>query len=476
MPHLLKDITGRKLQRPSAILVSGAVVFCCLVAACSPRIRQPQSPVALPDEFSASGDYVLPARWWLSFDDPQLDALIDEALSENFTIRSAWDRLTQAEQIAVRTGAALLPQVDYSASGSRTWAEDSRGSSASSDYSAGLFASYEVDLWNRIESAHQAALLDAAALREDVQAAAVTVSAAVAQTWYQLAEAKQQELVLLSQIETNSKVLQIITVQFQKGGVGAADVYRQRQLVESTRGQLIQVREDIILLLHQLSVLLGRRPAQWWQEEDIALIQPPPFPRLGLPASVVQVRPDVQSSYRLIQAADLRVAAAIADRYPAIGVFAAAETSAGKVRELFDDWFANLAAEAVGPLFDAGLRKAEVERTRAVLSQRINDYGQTVLKAVREIEDAINQEIYQRQYLENLEKQLELSRQVSERTEQNYLKGRLDYIRVLETLVSQQNLERNVVNARRVLLYRRIELCRAVAAGWDMSRPHAQEM
>ncbi len=475
MPELLSDIIKSKISEPKTILFSTVFSFFCLLAGCGPKITEPQSPVALPERFSASGDYVLPSRWWLSFHDPQLNALIDEALSENFTIRSVWDRLTQAEQFAVRTGAELLPQVNYSGSGSRTWVEDSQGNSAFSDYSAGLFASYEVDLWNRIESEHEAALLDAEAAREDVCAASITLSAAVAQTWYQLAEAKQQVEVVNDQIETNNQVLQIITVQFQNGRVEAADVYRQRQLVESTRGRLILVREDEVLLEHQLSVLLGRKPGQWWTQEHIALIEPPPFPELGLPASVIQERPDVRNSYNLIQAADHRVAAAIANQYPTISIFATGETAAGKIHELFDDWLANLAADAVGPLFDAGLRKAEVNLTRAILSQRINDYGQTVLQALKEVEDAINQETYERQYLENLQKQLELARQVFERTEQNYLKGKLDYLRVLEALVSQQDLEISEVNARRVLLERRIELCRAAAAGWDIQRLRAEK-
>ena len=124
-----------------------------------------------------------------------------------------------------------------------------------------------------------------------------------------------------------------------------------------------------------------------------------------------------------------------------------------------------------GPLLDGGLRKAEVKRTQAILSEKINAYGQVILEAIKETEDAINQENYQQKYVGSLNKQLQLARQVYERTGQSYIKGALDYLRVLEALVSQQNLEINELAARRILLERRIDLCKAIAGSWEIQRP-----
>ena len=129
-----------------------------------------------------------------------------------------------------------------------------------------------------------------------------------------------------------------------------------------------------------------------------------------------------------------------------------------------------------GPLLDAGLRKAEVERTRAVVSEQINTYGQAVLQAVREVEDAIQQEAYQRDYIASLSQQLALARQVYERTRYRYIGGQLDYLRVLESLVSPQSLERSELTARRVLVEHRIDLCRSLAGGWEMEPPEMAEL
>ncbi|HML75176.1 MAG TPA: efflux transporter outer membrane subunit [Anaerohalosphaeraceae bacterium] len=427
-------------------------------------------PIEVPDSFSARGAEPLADRWWLSLNDPNLAALIEQAMADNFSIRSAWDRLTQAEQTAVKAGTGLLPSATYGGRARRTRQDVDSRTDYTSNYSVSAAASYELDLWGKIRSSRQAALLDAHAARDDVDTAAITLSAAIAQTWYQLAEAREQQVVIQQQIEVNRKVLEVVTLQFSKSQVGAADVFRQEQLLESTRGGLIQAQERTVLLEHQLSILLGKSPGSW-RPETPRLIAPGRLVTIDIPSVVLQRRPDIRSRYTQVQAADMRTASAIADQYPVISLTAGVETSAQKTHDLFDDWLANLAANAAGPLFDAGYRKAEVLRTQAVLSQKINDYSQSLLVALREVEDAIQQEKHQHQTVRNLQKQLELARQVYDRTRQNYLKGQLDYLRVLESLVSQQSLERSELTARRVLMERRIELCRSIAGGWPIARP-----
>jgi len=454
------------------LLVLCLILFCFCFTACNEVHRKDVSPIiSPPSSFSKSGSELLTEKWWESFKDSQLNALIEQAINNNFTIRSAWDRLSQAEQIAVKSGASLLPGVDYQADVKRTRNEISNNVTYTSNYSIGLFASYEVDLWGRVRSSQQAAILDAEAAKENVNTAAITLSASIAKTWYQLAEAKEQKMVISNQLDTNQKMLDIITIQFKQGQINAADVFRQRQLVESSRGQLIQIQETIILLQHQLSILIGKNPRQWWADDTIELFAPPELPEMSVPSDILQRRPDVFSSYKVIQAADFRVAAAIEDQYPRISISSTVDTSAGRAGDLFDDWLVNLAGNMAGPLFDAGIRKAEVERTRAVLSQSINDYAQTTLQAVKEVEDAINKEHYQRRFILNLQNQLTLANQTFKSTRLNYLNGQLDYLRVLESLVSKQSLERNELAARRVIVEHRIDLCRSIAGSWEMTRP-----
>ncbi len=444
-----------------------------LMNGCSRPVQPVSEPNWMPDSFSAAQAAVsmrepLPERWWFSLEDPGLNELMDQALGNNFSIRGAWDRLTQAELIVKQANAALIPRVSYSLGGRRT-RDDTNNYSGR--YDAGLSASYELDVWGKWRSTRKAYVLDMEVRREDVAAAAMTVSAAVARTWYQLAAAQQQVAVITRQLQTNRDVLNIITLSFRQGKVGAEDVFRQRQLVESSQGQLIGARESVEVLQHGLSVLIGRAPGPWWAEQHLALVAVVDLPVTGLPSEVIQRRPDVRSAYRGIQAADQRMAVAVADRYPSISLTAGIDTTSNHLEDLFKDWSANLAANLVGPLYDAGQRKAEVDRQRSIVSQQVNAYSQTVLEALREVEDALTQERYQHHYVANIQEQLATSRQVLERIRQNYLMGQLDYLRVLESLSTSQNLERNEITARRILIERRIDLCRAIAGSWEMERP-----
>ncbi len=438
---------------------------------CDPPTRSPAVPVRLPQAWSATGSAPLAHDWWHDFDDTSLDELIDQALAENFTLQTAWDRLAQAEATARRTGASLWPQVSVDA-GYRRSRQIVLDDAVYSDlYGVGVGAAYEVDLWSGLKSAREAAWLDAQASRDAVDAAAITLAASIASTWYQLAEAKTLVEIARDQIETNRQVLDIVTIQFRNGAAAAADVLRQRQLVSATRSQLISAQETVELLQYTLSVLIGRPPELAWQDTPVTLPELGAMPEIGVPSEVLWRRPDVRQSFIQVRAADQRLAAAIAEQYPQLSLSASAETAATSVSDLFDDWLGNLAANAIQPLVDGGFRRAEVQRQRAVVSERIHTWGQTLLDALQEVETALTQQRQQLLLLGSLQRQLELARETYDRNRERFMKGQADYIRVLESLQSLQSLERDIVRAQRTLIQRRIDLYRATAGPWNLPRP-----
>ena len=286
-----------------------------------------------------------------------------------------------------------------------------------------------------------------------------------------MAAAKAVCHIAREQIETNKKVLDIVTVQFRKGLASAADVLRQRQLVASTEATLISAQETVATLQYALSVLIGEAPESRWEENVVEFPELPALPDLGVPSELLLRRPDVRQAHHQVQAADQRLAVAIADQYPRLSISAGAEMSSVSMRDLLDDWLVNLAANAVQPLFDAGRRKAEVQRQKAVVRESIHTWSQAILQALQEVETALTQERQQRQLLDNLGSQLQLARQTYERNEQSFLKGQVDYIRVLESLQSLQQLERSVVTAQRTLVARRIDLYRSIAGPCDLPAP-----
>ncbi len=442
-----------------------------LLAGCSMVHHEIEAPLAVPERFSASGGAPLPDRWWTSFEDSVLNGLVDQALTNNFDLKAAWDRLSQAEALVRSAGAELYPALDAEADVSRTRFRDDGLTDSNSVYSLGLVASYEVDLWGRIRSSRDAAEFDRLASAEDLRAAALTLSAEVAGSWYQLVEQYGQLNVLDAQIVTNEKVLELVTLQFRTGQVGIADMLQQRQLVESNRGEKAQVAAQVGVLEHHLAILLGASPQQTVAPRIAALINLPPMPQSGLPAELIQCRPDIRSAYFSVKAADSELAAAIADRFPRLSLTAGIDTTTGHVRDLFDNWLATLAANLAAPIIDGGSRRAEADRTRAVASEALNAYGQTILDALGEVEDALAQEQRQREFIASIDKQLTLAGQVVDRLRDRYIQGTVDYQRVLDALLSQQELQRSLLSARRDLVQYRIDLCRALGSGWTLERP-----
>ena len=453
--------------------VYGCVIFILMIttASCTTPIRHVESPVEIPEEFAMSGENALADQWWSVLEDEDLNALIEQALAGNLSLKKAWDRLDQARAIARKAGADQYPSVDMEAGASRLYIREDGETSHNNTFSLGLVAGYEVDLWGRIRAARDAAVLDALGSREDLMAAALTLSAQVASTWYQLVEQYGQRKLLDEQIQTNQKVLQVVTLRFRRGQAGAADVLQQRQLVESKHGEIARVEADIKVLEHQLSILLGYPPTESVARQVTELKDMPPLPETGLPADLILKRPDIRSAYYRVQATDQRVAEAIADRFPRVSLSAQITGSDEQVGDLFDNWLATLAANLVGPILDGGKREAEVTRARAAASEELHNYGQVILNALGEVEDALAVENHQRDYINSLDQQLVFSGQAMDRVKDRYTKGAEDYLRVLDALLTHQQLQRTRLTARRELIQDRIDLCRALGGGWQVARP-----
>jgi NodT family efflux transporter outer membrane factor (OMF) lipoprotein len=443
-----------------AVLLLGAAA----ISGCVTSQPRPPLPLEAAPAFSSLDGVPRSDRWWEDFDDPVLAATIERALADNFTLQAAYQRLREAWAIAGLQRAARSPTLDAVAAGAQS---DGSDGDQGNEVRLGLEASYEVDLWGRIRSDVEAARLEATATAEDYQAAALSLSAQIALTLYQLAEASAQLSLLDSQLETNRDVLLVIENRFAIGQSGSVDVLRQRQLVEATTEQQVLARAAIELLEHQVLVLLGSPP-----QGRLELGRPRSFPEMtglpevGLPSALLQRRPDIRAAYQRLESADASVAAAVKDRYPSLRLGATISTAAENPSGLFSKWLGSLTEQLLAPLFDGGRRRRAVERAMAVRAQRLAEYGETVLTAFQDVEDALAQERYQVDRIDSLIRQLALAETTYTELRNQYLYGAADFIDVLVALRDQQELERSLLSARLGRIEQRIALHRAIAGGF----------
>lgn len=467
-------------QNLRPFLLAALLAVMLAVAGCSPFAPGQRNPVpeGLPEAYSApasaeaTGQDGSTGRWWRHFDSRALDSLMDRALAEGFTLRQYWARLEQARATARKAGAALVPTVNATggAAHTRAWTETPQTGAErltlTDSYELGLAASYELDLWGRVRATAAAGSLDAEASRQDLEAAAMTVAGEVSQAFVDLTATRRQIRLVRDQISTNEQILKVQKLLFEASQATALEVLQQRQSLAAARALLPPLETQEKTLLNQLALLVGQAPGTLEIETPDALPGLPQPPDAGLPAALIEVRPDIRSAALALQSADWDIAAARADRLPALTLTASGEYSGGTLKTLFDAWTLNLGSSLVLPVIDGGSRAAEVERTRAVAEERLAAYEETVFTALSEVEDALVTESGQNRYLSSLEDQLAAARQTLAEARRRYLNGVDDYLAMLSALTSVQSLERTLIQERADLLKNRITLYRVLGGDW----------
>lgn len=426
-----------------------------------PTLRDQPSP-----QFSDSGEAMTPDRWWTTFDDPRLNQRMEKAFTNNYSLAAAARRVSAARAIARREASDLLGDVNGVVGFGATF-----GPGEDSDSLRwGLEGGYPIDLWGEIESRVNAERLRADATNLDYHATALSLSAEIAATWFSLIEANAQLKLLNDQIKTNRTGLEIQESRFGLGLIRSADVLRQRQLLESTLEQSEVATAQIEILEHQMAVLLGEMPQTATYDTGTDLPELPPLPKTGVPSELLNRRPDVRRDYVAFQAADQDLASAISRQYPRLSLSGSLLNIADSPETVLRDWFVSIGGQLIAPLLNGGELRAEVDRSAEVVSQLFNQYAQTTLIALAEVEDNLVREKYQLKRIDHLEKQVTLAGRASDQLREQYLIGDAEYLDVLSAITGQQSLQRRLLSARLELVLIRVTLYRALAGNFD-TRP-----
>ncbi|WP_051564265.1 efflux transporter outer membrane subunit [Desulfovermiculus halophilus] len=447
--------------------------FLAALSACTvfaPPERSVQ-PVELPADFAWDTNGTAPIdHWWRKFDSRELNSLVHAALEDNFNIRSSWAKLRQAKAVAAKSRAGLFPALDTSLEGSRSRSyRDYEMLSDTKSASLDLAASYEVDLWGRIRAGYTADRLSARAAYEDLRTTAISLTGEVVKAWVELLAARRQIQVVQDQIDVNERLLRIQVSRFEKGMASALDLTQQKELVAGSRSALPPLRARQRAALNQLALLLGRADSGSLSIRGQSLPPPIPQPEAGVPADLLMARPDVRAAFYRLRSADWAVSVARIDRLPVLSISARTALSSDSFSLAWGDWLTRLGSSLTAPVFDAGSRQAEVERSRAVSDERLAEYAGTVLEAVKEVQDALANIAGYKEQIARVEDELRAAEQAREQARIRYINGQNDYLNFVTQQRSVHELQRSLVSARADLLASQIALYRALGAGegWD---------
>lgn len=434
-------------------------------------------PLELPDAYAVAGDEAAdPGAWWYSFEDPQLQRLVGRALSHNLQLEQAWARLRQAEALADGAGAGLSPRVDASLSAGRSKSpprafsfggqETTVPGVESNSFSASVPVSYELDVWGRVRAGLFAAQQDTVAARFDVEAAAMTVAANVTERWFDVLEQRALRQLIEQQIDINETNLELTILRFGEGDAQLSDVYQQRQQIQALGVQLTTVALQEQLAEKQLALLLGASPTTIVPEASQALPASPPLPAAGIPASLLERRPDLRAAKARVVAADYRVAQAIAARLPQLTLSGSIGFSSTSLSEFFESFVWNILGQVTGTIWDGGRLQAEIDRSEAALDERIASYAQSLLTALVEVESALVQEKQARARIDLLGQQARTARATLDAARDRFGAGVGSYLATLTALTSLQQAEQQLLAAKRQLLSARVQVYRALGSSW----------
>ncbi|MDR2624741.1 MAG: efflux transporter outer membrane subunit, partial [Zoogloeaceae bacterium] len=413
------------------------------------------------------------ASWWTAFGDPQLDDLIRRALASAPDHRLAEARLRQARARRNLARADYWPSLSASARASR-----SPGSSDDdTHYQAGFDASWEMDIFGRVRHSAAAASADLAAAEENLALAEVTLAAEIAREYVGYRVLQARYAIAEQNAQSQTELLEIVRWRAEAGLVSELDVENARILLAQTEASLPFLASERAGALYRLDVLLGLAPGSL--EETLAAPQPLPTPpekiAIGIPADTLARRPDVRAAEASLRAERERAYAQGAERFPILtlsgsfGWQAISSAALGSHESIVRSLMAALTAN----LFDGGRLKNRIAAQDAVLEEALVHYEQSLLTALREVEDALAAHATGQARLGLYTGALEAARNASTLSRQMYQAGMSDFQSVLESQRSLLSAEENRIGAESDTLLALIALYKALGGGWDNDKTPA---
>jgi multidrug efflux system outer membrane protein len=444
-----------------------------------PNYQRPQMPAPPAYRFfegEEQAQSIADAPWWEIVKDPKLQALIREAIANNLDLRVATARVAEARAQYGITRSFLFPEVGvaagYSAQQVSRLSEPPQGTAAGKTYqnwSAGFPISWEIDLFGRIRREKQAAFAAYLATEEGRRAALITLVADVASTYLFLRELDLQLDVARRTVETNEETVRFYEKRLQGGVSNRLEVDRAVANRARTAVVIPQLEQEIAVTENALSLLLGRPPGPIERGQALLDDHVPPEVPVGLPAALLERRPDVLAAEQLLVASNANVGAAKALFFPTISLTGLLGTLSGDFSNLLkaDSNVWQVSPSLFAPIFQGGRIRRNYDAAKARFEQAAAQYQKAALNSYREVANALVTVKKLGEARLELEDGVGALESAAALSRSRYDAGLASYLEILnaDQQLFDQQLQLAQVRGEEMRAF--VELYRALGGGWQ---------
>jgi multidrug efflux system outer membrane protein len=448
----------------------------CALAACTqtppPGLQPGDVPAAFEQTAPANAPVWPNADWWNNYRDPQLSRLMGEAQAGNLDIAQAVARLRQADARARQAGAALLPALGANGTVNSLFGQANGVSAHETDYSAGLAASYELDFWGKNRAGLDAATAAVRASRADRATVALTATASVANTYFQLLALRERIAVASANLKTSEEILGVVQRRVTAGYAANADLIQQRTAMAAERAALPPLEQQELEARNALAILLGRPPEGFVVTGDSLAALTPPAVAPGLPSALLQRRPDIAAAEANLAGAHADIAAARAAFFPAISLTANGGIAYPALAAAVDTLpgfglAAGLGASVAQTIFDGGKIQGRLDETRAREEELLAAYRAAVIAAFQDVENALGSYAHLGTQEAALQEQVIEAEKVLGAARRKYIAGYADFLVVTDAQRALYTARDQLSDVRRAQLAASVALYRALGGGTE---------
>ncbi len=476
-----------KIQHIALAALLGGGLFGCAVG---PDYQRPA--VSVPAQYkeaelgvwkvSEPGDQIAKGDWWNVFGDPNLDELERQATANNQELKAAVARVSQARATAREARAEFFPNIDLDPSAERVRTSPNVANplarSTFNDFRVPLDFSYELDVWGRVRRAFEAASDEAKASVASYETVLLTLKADVAQNYFALRAIDAERIILRDTIGLRKEALNLVQARYNGGAASELDLSRAQTELATTESEELATTESEYIGLgkrrvefeNALAVLLGRNAPEFSLVERPLDLAPPEIPA-GMPSQLLERRPDVAESERLLASQNARIGVAKAAFFPVVRLTGAAGLETGDIANLFN-WQSrawSLGPSISLPIFEGGRNLANLKRSRAAYEESVAKYRQRLLIAFAEAEDGLSGLRILAEQDAAQARSVAAATRTADISNKRYQAGLVSYLDVVDSDRTALQTRRDAARILGQRLVTTVQLVKALGGGWEDS-------